>query len=36
LKAAKKTKIKYFYLEDEHPEAAKQVPQSLAFLRGMK
>lgn len=36
LKAARKTSIKYFYLEDEHPEAAKQVPQSLAFLRAMK
>jgi sugar phosphate isomerase/epimerase len=36
LKAARKTSIKYFYLEDEHPEAAKQVPLSLDFLRGME
>ncbi len=36
LKAAKKTRIKYFYLEDEHPEAAKQVPASLDFLRTLK
>lgn len=35
LKAAKKTKIKYFYIEDENPKSHEQVPQSLAYLRGL-
>lgn len=35
LKAAKKTKIKYFYIEDENPKAAEQVPLSLAYLKGL-
>jgi sugar phosphate isomerase/epimerase len=35
LKAARKTKIEHIYLEDEHPEAAKQVPISLAYLRDL-
>ncbi len=33
LKAAQKTKIKYFYIEDENPKATKQVPLSLAYLK---
>lgn len=33
LKAAKNTSIEFFYIEDEHPEAEKQVPESLKFLR---
>lgn len=35
LKAAKKTKIKYFYIEDENPKAADQVPLSLAYLKSL-
>jgi sugar phosphate isomerase/epimerase len=33
MKAARKTNIKYYYIEDEHPEAAKQVPLSLQYLK---
>ena len=35
LKAAKKTKIKYYYIEDENPEASKQVPLSLLYLKNL-
>lgn len=35
LKAAKKTGIKYFYLEDENPNARQQVPNSIAYLRSI-
>lgn len=35
LKAAKKTSIKYFYLEDENPNARQQVPNSIAYLRSI-
>jgi sugar phosphate isomerase/epimerase len=35
LKAARKTKIKYFYIEDENPKAAEQVPLSFAFLKSL-
>lgn len=35
LKAAKKTKIKYFYIEDENPKAAEQVPLSLEYLKSL-
>jgi sugar phosphate isomerase/epimerase len=35
LKAAQKTKIKYFYIEDENPKAAEQVPLSFAFLKSL-
>jgi sugar phosphate isomerase/epimerase len=33
IKAAKKSAIKYYYIEDESPLANKQVPKSLAFLK---
>ncbi|GAB3903395.1 sugar phosphate isomerase/epimerase [Larkinella knui] len=33
LKAAKKSSIEYFYIEDESPSAQQQVPQSLAYLK---
>lgn len=36
LKAARKTSIKYFYIEDENPKANEQVPLSLAYLKGIK
>lgn len=35
LKQAQKTSIKYFYIEDENPNAAQQVPNSLTYLRGI-
>ena len=35
IKIAKKTKIKYFYIEDENPKAAEQVPLSLAYLKSL-
>lgn len=35
LKEAKKTRIKYYYIEDENPEAVKQVPFSLIYLKGL-
>jgi sugar phosphate isomerase/epimerase len=35
LKAARKTKIKYFYIEDENPKAGEQVPLSFAFLKSL-
>lgn len=33
LKEAKKVGIKHFYIEDESPSYAKQVPQSIAYLK---
>ncbi|MFC5408482.1 sugar phosphate isomerase/epimerase family protein [Larkinella bovis] len=33
LKAARKSSIEYFYIEDESPAAQQQVPQSLAYLK---
>lgn len=33
LKAAKKTKIKYFYIEDENAKSNEQVPLSIAYLK---
>ena len=33
LKAARKTAIEYYYIEDESPSAQQQVPQSLAYLK---
>ncbi len=36
LKAADKTSIKYYYIEDESPSISTQVPVSIAFLRGQK
>jgi sugar phosphate isomerase/epimerase len=35
MKAAKKSSIEYFYIEDESPYVNTQVPQSLAFLKGV-
>jgi len=35
LKAAKRAGIKHFYIEDESPFYAKQVPQSMAYLRSL-
>jgi sugar phosphate isomerase/epimerase len=36
LKAAKKAKIQHYYIEDESPDYAKQVPQTIAYLKGLK
>ncbi len=33
---AKKTKIKYFYIEHENPKAAEQVPLSFAYLKSLR
>jgi len=35
LKAAKKSSIQYYYIEDESKAATKQVPQSLVYLKGI-
>lgn len=35
MKAARKTKIKHYYIEDESPIASQQVPLSLLYLKGL-
>lgn len=35
IKAAKKSRILYYYIEDESPSIETQVPQSLAFLKAL-
>ena len=36
LKAAKKVGVKYYFIEDEAPTAAEQIPQSLEYLEKVK
>ncbi|HOW67586.1 MAG TPA: sugar phosphate isomerase/epimerase [Candidatus Paceibacterota bacterium] len=36
LKEAKKAKVKYYFIEDESPDAAEQIPQSLRYLEQVK
>ncbi len=36
LKAAKASGVTHYYIEDEHPEAAAQIPRTLAYLRALK
>ncbi|NIJ52477.1 sugar phosphate isomerase/epimerase family protein [Dyadobacter arcticus] len=36
LKAAKKSAIEHYYIEDESPSYATQVPQTMAYLKGLK
>jgi sugar phosphate isomerase/epimerase len=36
LKAAKKSAIKHYYIEDESPVYYKQVPQTIAYLKSLK
>jgi sugar phosphate isomerase/epimerase len=36
LKAAKQAGVKYYFIEDESPTAAQQIPQSLKFLEQVK
>jgi sugar phosphate isomerase/epimerase len=36
IRAAEKTGVKYYFIEDESPTSVEQIPQSLKFLRGLK
>ncbi len=36
LAAAKKAGLKYYFIEDESPDAATQIPQSMKYLEGVK
>lgn len=36
LRAAVKAGVKWYFLEDEHPDATAQIPQSIEYLRGVK
>ena len=36
LRAAKAAGVGYCFIEDEHPEAETQIPQSLKYLAGLK
>ena len=35
LSAAKKTGVQYYFIEDESPDAATQIPQTMKFLEGI-
>jgi sugar phosphate isomerase/epimerase len=35
LKAAERARVKWYFIEDEHPEAVAQIPRSLDYLRGL-
>jgi sugar phosphate isomerase/epimerase len=36
MSAAVKARVKWYLIEDEHPEAVKQIPESLEYLRRLK
>ena len=36
LKAARKIGVKYYFIEDESPDAGTQIPESLAFLERIR
>ena len=36
LKAARKSKIEHYYIEDESPSYATQVPLTIAYLKSLK
>lgn len=36
MKAAKKAGVKHYFIEDESSRAVEQIPQSLAYLKGLK
>jgi hypothetical protein len=36
LRAGAKGGTQIYYIEDEHPDAYKQIPKSLAYLRTLK
>jgi sugar phosphate isomerase/epimerase len=35
-RAASKSGVKYYFIEDEHPKAVEQIPQTLKYLRSLK
>jgi sugar phosphate isomerase/epimerase len=36
LRAAARSGVKKYYLEEEHPNAVGQIPQSLEYLRNLR
>ena len=36
LEAAAKNGVRHYFIEDEHPNAAGQIPQSLEYLQSLK
>jgi sugar phosphate isomerase/epimerase len=36
LRAAKKVGVKWYFIEDESPSVAEQIPQSLKYLEQVK
>jgi sugar phosphate isomerase/epimerase len=36
MKAAAKARVKWYFIEDEHPDSLRQIPQSLDYLRRTK
>ena len=36
LKAAKKVGVKHYFIEDESPSYLKQIPQTIAYIKGLK
>ena len=36
LKAAKKAGVKHYFIEDESPFHAQQIPKTIAYLRGLR
>jgi hypothetical protein len=36
MQAAVKARVKWYLIEDEHPEAVRQIPRSLDYLRTLK
>jgi sugar phosphate isomerase/epimerase len=36
LAAAAKSGVKHYFIEDEHPKAAEQIPQSVKYLESLK
>ena len=36
LRAARKVGVKYYFIEDESPTAAEQIPQSLRYLEAVR
>jgi len=36
LKAAKKVGIEHYFIEDESPSYLKQIPVTIAYIKGLK
>jgi sugar phosphate isomerase/epimerase len=36
MKAAEAARVKWYFIEDEHPNAVKQIPQSIEYLRHIR